>query len=266
MFAFQHQQSADNAGLDTAAAMYDCSLRYYVLGLRWANSLWGYHTIGSTLMIHGLSYAETRGFPIREAGEDFYLLNKIAKTANIYNLPMPKIKLSDRASQRVPFGTGPAVSNIQQQACENDFLMYHPIVFALLKIWHSHMPQLFTRQLDEIFVTAEVTEKESQLIIQGLHGLGFEKALEHCRQQAKNQAQFTKQLWQWFDGFRTLKFIHWLRDNNYPSIGFSDWMGLLQQQQVPFITTENKIESAIALSQQLQQLEIKQLPITNGLQ
>lgn len=266
VFAFQHQHSADDTSLSTAAAIYDCSLRYYVLGLRWSNSPWAYHTIGSTLMIHSLSYVETRGFPVREAGEDFYLLNKIAKTGNIYNLDAPCLKLSDRTSERVPFGTGPAVNKIQQQSSSNDFLMYHPKLFELLKAWHALMPALFEHDLEVSNNNSELPEDEFHAMVQGLKSLGLEKALQHCRQQAKDPNQFRKHLWQWFDGFRTLKFIHWLRDNQYPSIGFNDWASLLEQQQIPFITQVKKSESARALSQQLQQLEFCQLPLVNGLQ
>ncbi len=37
---------------------------------------------GSSLGVLAPAYAEVRGFPRRQAGEDFYLLDKLAKTVN----------------------------------------------------------------------------------------------------------------------------------------------------------------------------------------
>jgi len=63
--------------------LYEISLRYYVLGLEWAKSPYAYHTIGSTMAIDFEAYAQVRGFPRREAAEDFYLLAKLAKVGAI---------------------------------------------------------------------------------------------------------------------------------------------------------------------------------------
>ena len=49
-----------------------------------------------------------------------------------------------------------------------------------------------------------------------LHSMGLDHALAHCRRQGKSPEQFLRQFHQWFDGFRTLKFIHALRDAGLP--------------------------------------------------
>ena len=63
------------------------SLRYYVAGMKYARShLTHFHTIGSTMAVRASYYAKVRGFPKREAGEDFYLLNKLAKVGTVLEL------------------------------------------------------------------------------------------------------------------------------------------------------------------------------------
>jgi hypothetical protein len=41
-------------------------------------------------------------------------------------------------------------------------------------------------------------------------------ALAHCRRQGATPAQFLRHFHQWFDGFRSLKFIHALRSSGWP--------------------------------------------------
>jgi hypothetical protein len=50
----------------------------------------------------------------------------------------------------------------------------------------------------------------------------FENALNNIRINSKNDEQFSKQKNNWFDGFRTLKLIHHLRDNGFPQIKMFD--------------------------------------------
>ena len=42
--------------------------------------------------------------------------------------------------------------------------------------------------------------------------LGLEQALAHCQRQSRELDGWLRHFHQWFDGFRTLKFIHGLRE------------------------------------------------------
>ncbi len=84
LYPFRHIAAPGDPGL--AVQLYEFSLRYYVAGLRWSGSPYAMHTVGSTLAIHYSNYAMVRGFPKRSAGEDFYILNKLAKTGPVCSL------------------------------------------------------------------------------------------------------------------------------------------------------------------------------------
>lgn len=51
-----------------------------------------------------------------------------------------------------------------------------------------------------------------------LQSLGLTKFLRHLKQQNVGADRFVSEFHTWFDGFRSLKFIHYLRDHHYPSI------------------------------------------------
>lgn len=204
---------SEQHAIHQANLRYENALRYYVAGLQYAQSPYAYFTIGSTLSFNMLAYCQARGFPKRSAGEDFYLLNKLAKLGNIAFLADVTIKLDARTSQRVPFGTGPAVQNIMQLTEQGeDYLYYHPEIFVALKNCLQAFYSLWQyRQQPEIWF-----ETLPNNIGQALINIGLRTFI--AKQQSAKQAQFDKQLIVWFDSFKTLKFIHALRDLGLKSI------------------------------------------------
>lgn len=203
---FRHRLPADPA-LACAIYLYELRLHYYVLGLEWAGSPYAFHTLGSCLSVTAQSYAAVRGFPRRSGGEDFYLLNKVAKLGPVATDVTPTIELEGRVSDRVPFGTGPAVAKLVASAePAASRLFYHPHSFRALKTLHESLHGLYLNQ-------TPIDRALNDPIASGvLKSLGIEKALAHCTRHSKDFEGWRRHFHQWFDGFRTLKFIHGLRD------------------------------------------------------
>ncbi|TWX52298.1 hypothetical protein [Colwellia hornerae] len=210
-FNFKH--SSENRSIHQANFLYESALRYYVAGLHYAHSPYAFFTIGSILAFKAEVYVQARGFPKRSAGEDFYLLNKLAKLGAVEFIEDVTVELEARTSQRVPFGTGPAVQKILDlQAGHLDYCYYHPEVFTSLKTVLSAFPTLWHYRGDLI----AWSEQLSKPISEALNQIGFEAFVE--KQINNNEKQFNKQLVVWFDAFKTLKFIHNLRENHYQDI------------------------------------------------
>ncbi|MDG2175620.1 MAG: hypothetical protein P8M72_05760 [Gammaproteobacteria bacterium] len=233
IYPFLHTISED-PGILQAQNLYDLSLRYYVDGLSWAGSDSAFHTVGSTLVVNSRHYAQVRGFPQKNAGEDFYLLSKLAKTGNIVSLDTSPISLRSRLSDRVPFGTGPALGKILALADpSSEFLYYHPTCFIYLKCWLALKSALWDNNIKSvspenqsdieklISQNDEFSAIDSQVLIYCLQALGIEKALEHAVSHSTSGTIFAGHLNNWFDAFQTLKFIHWLRNNHFPSLPLS---------------------------------------------
>lgn len=214
------------AAIEAATALYELRLHHYVLGLQFAGSPYAFHTVGSCIAIQAQAYAEVRGSPKRAAAEDFYLLNKLAKTGSIAVLKAPLISLDARLSTRVPFGTGPAVQRLLENCAPDEAtIFYHPACFAALRALLCAVPTLaeHTPEMQSDLFSNNLHEEPLRAASRAvLQGMGIEKALAHCRSQSTNPEQFARQFHQWFDGFRTLKFVHGIRDSGWSNCSLSE--------------------------------------------
>ncbi len=137
IYFFDHRFDED-PDVAEAARLYEISLRYYTLGLAWAGSPYAYEAMGSCIAVRPDAYAGVRGFPKKNAAEDFYFLNKVAKVGSIERLAGAPVLLEGRISDRVPFGTGKAVGDlVAKPRARTGFRLYHPLVFAHLAAWLS---------------------------------------------------------------------------------------------------------------------------------
>ncbi|GAA5316296.1 MAG: hypothetical protein AseanaTS_15000 [Candidatus Pelagadaptatus aseana] len=213
LYPYQHKRVSD-CPISKATQHYQQRLNYYVEGLRWAGSPYAFHTLGSILAIHIEYYCQARGFPKRAGGEDFYLLNKLAKLGAIQQLPATAhntITLQPRLSHRVPFGTGPAVEKIITG--EGSSLRdYNPQVFACLK---QLLDEIGTSQTTGIEPQSLMAQLPSE-ITSALSDAGIDHLWQHLQQ--KKPSQHHSHFHLWFDGFRTLKFIHYLQQYHYPAL------------------------------------------------
>ena len=210
---FTHQIPPGTVG--DALALYDISLRYYVLSLHATRSPYAFHSVGSTIAVSAGAYVAVRGMPKRQAAEDFYLLNKLAKIAPIFYLANQPIQLCYRPSVRVPFGTGSASEKISAQLeASEPFLLYHPQTF-------SRLGELLS--LARSWQADENVESLRQRAPQPLTSLELDRDEPwSCFAAASKQKCSTERLrynfHSVFDGFRTMRFIHQLRDESLASV------------------------------------------------
>jgi hypothetical protein len=228
VYPYRHGDAVgrDREEVERATLMYELSLHWYVAGLKSAGSPYAFQTVGSTMAVDAVSYTRVRGFPRRDAGEDFYLLNKLAKVGPVRELePGPgclPIEIESRRSDRVPFGTGAAVNAITRLPDPGrDFRFYHPGVFELLEAWLRSWPAI--RASGSTDFGPHVALPPSRLrsaLLEGLATLKTAHALDHAFRHGSDPAGFTRQMHTWFDAFRTLKLVHFLRDHGLPSVDF----------------------------------------------
>ncbi len=225
IYPFHHcddQERVESKEVVLATQLYELSLRYYVAGMKLADSPYAFHTIGSTMAVSAIHYAKVRGFPRREAGEDFYLLNKLAKVGSVLELgsgsDCKPLEIEARRSDRVPFGTGAAVIKITDLADPvRDFRFYDPAVFGLLQQWLQSLPAIWKSRSKDL-----TTNIENPSLLAGLKQIKTDQALDHAFRQSKDLNQFTRQMHTWFDAFRSLKLIHILRDLHLPTISYAE--------------------------------------------
>ena len=185
-------------------------------------------TVGSAMAISPRHYAAVRGFPKRNAGEDFHILNKLRKTGAICSIPSPPavpISVSARLSTRVPIGTGTAVRDITSMSNPiEEFSFYDPQVFIELN-------RLITMATSRLMQPAPrdapwIPSSSADILNTVVEQLNLEAALSRCSRQSSNPERRVRAFHDWFDGLKTLRLIHGLRDAGLKSLPFSELMQL----------------------------------------
>lgn len=224
VFDFRHV--GETGPLLQATLLYEHALKYYQAALEWAGSPYAFYTLGSTLAVDVEAYCKVRGFPARSGAEDFYLLNKLAKIGDVRFGREVCIDLEARLSERVPFGTGPAVKKILDLHEHSEvYRYYHPAIFVELKTLLDNINALF----EVIFAELSLDKILSKHCTAALLSLDFLRFAEHCKKQKVSTKQFPREFHTWFDAFQTLKFIHFLQNSVYHPLPLDECEALLTQ-------------------------------------
>ncbi len=197
---------------NTAIVYYELFLRYYALGMSYAGSPYAFHTIGSTMVCRAKAYAAISGMNRRQAGEDFYFLQQLAKTGHVDTLHSTCVYPSCRGSHRVPFGTGARVRAFQETP-DMAYMTYDPAVFRILKQWLSLVEVKLDASVEDLLGGAD---EISEALRTFLEANGFERTWVRLKEHSAGSQGLLAQFHRWFDGLKTLRLIHYLRDNGYP--------------------------------------------------
>ncbi|BDD08822.1 hypothetical protein FUAX_12540 [Fulvitalea axinellae] len=197
-------------------ATYELHLRYYVDALRWAGHPFAYQTIGSSMASRSSVYQKQGGMNRRKAGEDFYFLQKIIELGNFEDLTTTKVIPSPRASDRVPFGTGRAISEWLEEKKEID-LTYHPDAFVDLKELFASPKKLYVSK-----DAKNVYEGLPESIRRFISLQEFNVKIESLLAESRKEETFRKKFFHWFNAFTTLKFVHFYRDEVKPNVNVKE--------------------------------------------
>lgn len=193
---------------------YEIFLRYWVLALRFAGSPFAFHSIGSTIVCSADAYLTVRGMNRREAGEDFYFLNKLAKVGSIGYIKDTCVYPSARISLRVPFGTGKRMSRFMA-GTHDEHVLYNPQIFEIIGQWLTLMKNSLFSEESEISNQAAAIDP---LLLSFLNKNNFAQAWSRIRRNFRNEKNLINSFHEWFDGFKTLKLVNYLSRNGYPPV------------------------------------------------
>jgi hypothetical protein len=197
-----------------AILLYEVFLRYHELGLRRAGSPYAIPTIGSTIVARADAYVAAGGMNRKQAGEDFYFLQQLVKTSEVSRIDSATVFPAARASSRVPFGTGASVGQFLGGSDELH-TAYNPKSYEVLGQWLGLIRRGLGASADELMARAREVAPELGVY---LHGQSFSEVWPKLKRNARDHNALASQFHRWFDGFKSLKMLHHLRDNGWPSV------------------------------------------------
>lgn len=186
---------------------YELFLRYYIEALRYAGHPYAFHTIGSSMAVRASAYQKQNGMNRRKAGEDFYFLMKFIVDGKLNELNSTCVYPSPRPADHVPFGTGKAILKWLEGERKN-YMAYDPEIFEDLKIFLQQVPALYHQEPDSLPDSIQTYLDQE----------GFSKALHEIRKHVTSPLAFEKRFFKWFNGLRTLKYVHFAQAQYYPDV------------------------------------------------
>lgn len=187
---------------------YELYMRYYSLSLKFTGIPYYFHTVGSSFAVNSIAYCKQGGMNRKQAGEDFYFLQKIMTLGNYRYLKTTTVYPSPRPSNRVAFGTGPHIKSKLENPRE-EFMTYDFAAFKNLKVFFEQIDKLFGKSVD----LNQLGIHES--LIQFLEKNEFVKALGEINANTAALNTFKKRFWLWFDAFRILKYLNFAHERHY---------------------------------------------------
>lgn len=210
---YRHLPAADPPG-QSAIGRYELFLRTYVLGLKLAASPYAFHTVGSAMACRASAYVAAGGMNRRLAGEDFYFLQQVHKTAGVETLAGTVVHPSPRSSHRVPFGTGRAVGDMLAKGNER-LLFYQPVVFSIMEDWLACVTENHGADASTLL---KCSIRISPFLHEFLEQAGFRNSWDNLKKNNSDATKLKAAFHGWFDAFRTMRLIHYLSDEVYPRI------------------------------------------------
>ena len=205
---FRHQSGSDEAQ-QAAIDRYELFLRSYVYGLYLAGSPYAFNTVGSAMACRASAYVRCGGMNCRKAGEDFYFLQKLAKTDGVALLSGTTVFPESRVSDRVPFGTGRSMGRLLDGDAQA-VLFYPAKAFRVLADWLRTVEQQLSADAETLLIGAD---KISPVLADYLVQANWRTVWPRLQSTNRTGMHRLQSFHVWFDGFRTMRMIHLLCDS-----------------------------------------------------
>ena len=189
-----YHQLGNDAEQNRMILYYEIYMRYYLLNLLRINSPFAFTALGSAIAFTVGTYKKIGGITPVEAGEDFYLVQKICKKSQILLWNGASVYPSSRTSDRVPFGTGQAVNKTIEESLIS-YPLYKKESFDKINESYKSFPGLFDEEVNTP-ITSFLKEQ-----------LKTENLWESLRKNYKTKEQFKRACHERFDGLRILQFL-----------------------------------------------------------
>jgi hypothetical protein len=232
---YYHLLSGDEEK-DRAILHYEIYMRYYSINLWRIGNPYHFTAIGSAIALPVKSYRAIGGITPHKSGEDFYFLMKLRKYGGVITWNPEKVYPAARYSDRVAFGTGPAM--IRGRTGEwLSYPIYPYTFFDEIKQTTDFFPFLFEKDIS--------TPMDQFLALK----FGAESVWQPLRENYKTMANFILACHHKIDAFRILQYLKWRNVDSVKSDEENLWDFLLRFfPDVPEVAPFNHRSFSFSLS------------------
>ena len=197
---------AEDADVEQAIRIYEKYLNDYENQLADAGSPYSFNAIGSGFAARVSDYIRCGGMKMKTAGEDFYFIQDISKCSELVKIKTPLVYPSPRRSERVPFGTGPAVRDIiagkMPREVSKEAFSSLKLLLDIVKTPKNlcdadKFIALLPSDIAEFFISNSFAESWNKII---------------KNQKISGQPELEKAFNLWFDALQTRRFLHYMSE------------------------------------------------------
>lgn len=187
--------------VDRSVLRYEYYMRNYALNMLLIRNPYAFTAIGSGMACTVANYHRVGGLTPKMSGEDFYFMQKLRKAGPvIIDLPV-RVFPEARYSDRVYFGTGPAMIK-GSQGNWSSYPIYHEKSFVKIKKTYDSFVELYEH---------DIRTPMDDFIDQNF---GLKHFWATLRQNAASSATFVKACQHRLDGLRILQFLKYDNTEN----------------------------------------------------
>jgi len=192
--------------LRQATVQYELYLHYYRSALEYCGYPYPYFTVGSAFAVTAETYVKAGGMGKQQSGEDFYFLQKVFPLGKTKFIDTTCVYPAARTSDRVPFGTGPA---LQKMLNENTMvkMTYQFEAFKSLKMLFDNLDSFF-KQLSETVEPFIQTLPEYLFLF--LQQDGFVEKISEINRHTASLPNFRKRFFDYFNAFKIVKYLNFV--------------------------------------------------------
>lgn len=203
---YEHSwETAGNPKEIEAICKYELYLRYYRKCLEYVGHPYAFSCLGSAFAVNVRDYVALGGMNKRQAGEDFYFIQKLISTGRFAHLSTTKVYPSARISERTPFGTGQAVKQILLgKGC---WKTYHFGAFRLLKPFFDSLEELYGAENPKI---ESFIHRQPEGLRDFLSDHDMSAVIREVNDNCASLYQFRKRFFDYFNAFRVLKYLNYV--------------------------------------------------------
>ena len=194
---YYHPQNGDNETRDKALLRYEIYMRNYAVNLLKINSPYGFTALGSAIAMRADALRKIGNITPLQSGEDFYLVQKFCKMGGLSLFNTECVYPAGRYSDRVPFGTGPAMLQGSLGVWDS-YPIYHHSFFNPIHQAYGKLKELYENTLSvEENDFLRFLQKENQK----------PDIWQDIRKNVSDYQHFVKAFHQKADGLRILQFV-----------------------------------------------------------